>query len=290
MYISKNNYIRVSGTADTFRIKIQNLPICKNYYFESIKAAEDIESLRQGKLYILYSGGIDSEYVVALFHRLKINFTPVIVRFIKDLNNHDVEYALKFCESKNLQPIIIDIDFAKFVTQGKMFDLSIAMKSSIPHYATTAYAILQLDGTIICADGEPYISYTPESNQWAVTIYQYDYSLVNLFKDHNIFGTPHFNRYTPGMMRSFLEDERMLDLANNKVYGKLGSNSSKFLIYNRYSNFNLEERQKYHGLEKVEKTKIFQDDSFKELKKQGQCWNGIWKKEYFKFIKEKFKK
>jgi hypothetical protein len=288
MYITKNNYIKPIGTAGTFRIEIKGLSPCENYYLESIKAAKEIESLRQGRLYIFYSGGVDSEYVVALFYSLKINFTPVIIRFTKKLNKHDVDYALEFCKSINLQPIIIDIDFAKFVKQGKMFDLSLSMKSSIPHYSTTAYGILQLDGTIICAGFEPYIGYIPMSNQWAVKIYQYEFSLVNLFKDHNIIGTPYFNGYTSGMMRSFLEDNRMVDLASNKVYGKLGSHSSKFLIYNRHSNFNLKERQKYHGLEKVEKTKIFQDDSFKELEKQGQCWNGVWEKEYFQFIKEKF--
>jgi hypothetical protein len=280
------NYIQEIGNGDTFDICLNTLPKkFKNYFEESLIATEIIESSKIGKLYIMYSGGVDSEYALNLFLYKKIPIQPVIVKFLPDYNLHDISYALKFCEKHKLDPLIIDIDYDDFVKSGKMLEYAKMMKSAIPHYTTTAYAISKLNGTIICGDGEPYITKN-QDNTWDIFIYEYDYSLTNFYKHNNIYGVVHFNRYTPEMMRSFLEDSRIKDLANNKVPGKLGSNSSKYLIYNRDSNFNMEQRQKYNGLEIIETKEIKNHESFEELKKLGNHWNGFYKKNYFQFLKE----
>ncbi len=101
---------------------------------------------------------------------------------------------------------------------------------------------------------------------------------------NNIIGTPHFNRYTPEMMRTFLEDPRIKELASNQVPGKLGSDSSKYIIYNRHNQFDLKERPKYHGYEQIEKMDIFQHESFKELSEIGKQWDGSWSMNYENFL------
>lgn len=283
---SKNNFILSSGNGNNFTVNINSFPInFSNYFIESCIAAEEIYSAKQGKFYILYSGGIDSEYALSVFLHLKMDVTPVIINLNPNYNNFDTVYAIDFCNKHNLKPLIINLDFNKFVKSGKFLEVSKICKSEIHHMAATAYVAGTIDGTILLGAGEPYIK-LKENNEWNVEIYQYDYAIENYFLKKGIHGVAQFNSYTLEMVMSYLSDNRIVELANNLVPGKLGSNSSKFIIYNRHSKFNLEERPKYHGYEKIEKSKIFQHDDFQELKTIGKEWNGIYSKNYFEFMKE----
>lgn len=285
MQISKNNYIKAAGAGSTFNVLIDSLPIkFDNYFVESCNAAEEIYSRRQGKLYLLYSGGIDSEYALKIFLHLKMDVVPVVINLNPKYNDFDTAYAIKFCNKNKIEPLVINLDFDQFVKSGKFLEVSKICRSEIFHRAATAYVAGQLDGTVLLGDGEPYIK--KNNDHWNIEIYEHDYAVWNYFVATGIYGTTHFNRYTPEMLLSFFADERMIELANNKVPGKLSSNSSKFIIYNRHSNFNLEERPKYHGYEKIETSEIFQHDSFQELAIIGKEWNGIYSTNYFEFMKQ----
>jgi len=280
------NYIRASGNNKYFKIEIDPITYkSTDYYKESVIAAQMVEANKSGQLHLMYSGGVDSEYALSVFLNQKIDIIPVIVRLSSSYNKHDIDYALSFCEQKNIQPLIIDIDYDNFVTSGKMIDLAIEMKSSLPHYTTTAYAASQLDGTVICGDGEPHLAKNNDSS-WDICIYEFEYSLTNFFQSRKINGVVHFNRYTPQMFRSYLTDARMQDLAKNAVVGKLGSHSSKWIIYNRNGGLDLKERPKFHGFERIEKSPIKQHESFSELEKIGKQWDGVWRCEYHALVKD----
>jgi hypothetical protein len=270
---------------DTFTLSFNPLPAqYKNYYVESCKAAQEVYDLKQGKLHMLYSGGVDSEYALSIFLSLGMDITPVIINLNPNYNDFDIKYAIDFCNKKNITPLMINLDFDQFVKSGKFLEVSKTCRSALYHRAATAYVSETLSGTVLHGEGEPYIK--KNNDGWDVEIYEHDYAIWNYFVAKGIHGTTHFNRYTPEMFLSFLSDSRMVDLANDAVPGKLGSNSSKFIIYNRDSNFNLEERPKYHGYEKIEKSEIFQHDAFHELEILGKQWNGVYSKNYFEFMKQ----
>lgn len=258
MNLLKDNYLKLLTAP--FSLTFDPLPkFTKNFYAESITAAEIIYAQKQGQLYLMYSGGLDSEYTLSLFLSLGMNITPVIIRLCPDYNIHETQYAFDYCASKNITPIIIDIDFDHFVKSGKMLELATQMKIGIYHYSAIAHSILNLDGTIIMGDGEPYIK--NRNNSWFVEIYNYEFGIGNFFKQNNILGTPYFLRYTKEMMISFLKHDIIKDLASNKIVGKLGSNSSKIYVYND-SGFNLKPRQKLHGYEVIETSEIFKHEDF----------------------------
>lgn len=283
--LAKDNYIRAIGHGENFVIEVDELKKTSlNYFQESCEAAKEIEATKQGNLYLMYSGGVDSEYALNVFLSLGIKITPVIVKLNPDYNNFDISYAYRFCLEKNIDPITVDIDYDQFVISGKMLETAKIIKSEVYHYTTTAYAIGQLDGTVICGDGEPYIKKNESTGGWDVTIYEYDYALPNFYKIYNIPGTAHFNRYTPGMMRSFLESQRIKQLASNKITGKLGSHSSKFVIYNQFNDFNIVKRPKFHGYETIDLNKIKEHEDFFELAEIGKHWNGIWSEDYDTFM------
>ena len=156
MNFLKNNYLRTSGSGTTFCAEIDP-PKNKNANFHttSIDVAEQVYQSRQGKLYLMYSGGIDSEYILNLFLSLGIDIVPVIIRLTPYYNDHDVKYAFDFCESKKLKPIIIDLDFDDFVKSGKIVDIANEFKIGAYQLPSTFSCLDQLDGTVVMGSHGP---------------------------------------------------------------------------------------------------------------------------------------
>jgi len=59
-------------------------------------------------IYIAFSGGADSDFVVRCFHRCGIPFTPIIVR--TSGNTKELSYAFATCDELNLKPVIIELN------------------------------------------------------------------------------------------------------------------------------------------------------------------------------------
>lgn len=283
----KSNYLQQSGHGTDFTIRVGELPKrFDNYYVESCRAAEYIYANKIGKLHLLYSGGVDSEYALNIFHHLGMEVVPVIIKLNPGYNDHDTQYAFDFCQSKGLTPKVIDIDFDHFVSSGQFIDTIKKIKTSKYQYTLTAHVSGMLDGTVLNGDGEAFIRKRDNSNEWDIVVFEFDYSVVNYMESLGMSGTAHFNSYTPEMFLSFLADRRIEQLAGNKVPGKLTSTSSKIFVYNRHSNFNLVERPKYHGYEKIEHSKIFNHEAFKEAEQLAKLYNGEWAVEYFSFMEQ----
>jgi len=284
----KNNYVKTSGHGKDFFVTFDKLPSkFNNYYIESCRAAEEIYSLKQGKIHILYSGGIDSEYCLNIFLSMGIDVIPVIIKLNPGYNKHDIDYAFKFCQSKNIKPLIIDIDFLNFIESGKLVEITHEIKASTFGRAPIAYAAGLLDGTVILGDGQPYIQLNKKDNIWYMIEKEHDFSIYNYFIKHNIHGTAHFNRFTPEMFASFMTDQRMVELTSNQAQGKSSNNTSRDVIYNRHSRFNLEVRPKYHGFEFIHLYPEIRKNEkiFKDLTEFGKQYEGIFSVSYQEFMK-----
>jgi hypothetical protein len=283
----KNNYLRPIGHGQDFTIEIDPLPSkFNNLYVESCRAAEELYDLKQGKVHIMYSGGIDSEHCLSVFLSLGMDVTPVIIRLNPGYNDHDTKFAFKFCREKNLNPLVIGIDYDDFVESGKLLRISQEMKSSTFGRAHVAYAASMLDGTVILGDGEPYLELDKRDNTWYMIEEEHDFSIYNYFKIKGIHGTAHFNRFTPGMFAAHMLDPIMTELVNNQHNGRLSNNGSRHIVYNRHSNFNLMPRYKFHGFEYRHQYKIFSHPAFAEIHETCQSYNGHIALNYHNFIKQ----
>jgi hypothetical protein len=283
--IVKNNYLKVNGSGSTWTCHFDPFPKqFGNLFEESCLAIEEVYSLRQGKVYLLYGGGIDGEYNLAVFRHLGMEVIPVIIQLNPGYNKHDTDYAFNYCKQYNIDPIVVDIDFDQFVKSGLMLDYAKKYRSEIYHYTPIMHAISKLDGTVIMGDNQPYICKNVETGKWNYQLYEYDYSMVNYYEENRIHGTPHLGGWTSGINAAWLTDPVMAGLANNLYPGKLGLMSSKHKVYNAYSNFNLEVRTKYHGWELIEQSEIFKHESFKELEEFGKTCNGYFSEDYFEFV------
>jgi hypothetical protein len=280
-----DNYLRWSGQGDSWKLEMDkpSRPV-KTFYEETIIAAEMLWANKTGELNILYSGGLDSEFILSVFLDLGMKVNPIIMSIEPDLNRHDILYAIDFCQTRNIDYTVIDVNLQKLLDSGEY--LSIAKNSGCPTYQriTTMWLAQQVDGTVITGDCPPIMR--KRDNMW----YNYDeeglYSFTRCWEHYGILGTPLFGNYTTEMVHAFLFDPIMIELGNNRIAGKTASNSTKHLVYNRNNNFNLKPRIKYHGWEFIEQQPIFWHDTMREMEKLKATYTGeVWWP-YLEYLKE----
>ena len=81
-----------------------------------IQASDDVaKELHQtyGKIFVAMSGGIDSEYVANTFLRNQIPIQPIIFK-AEDLNELDVWWAIEWCKTNNIEPVVIKQSIKQF--------------------------------------------------------------------------------------------------------------------------------------------------------------------------------
>lgn len=286
MNFLKDNYLRTSGSGTTFRAEIDS-PTDKNANFHAtcIAVAEQVYQSREGKLYLMYSGGVDSEYILNLFLSLGITIIPVIIRLTPHYNDHDVKYAFDFCQSKKLKPIVIDLDFNDFVRSGRIVDIAEKFKIGAYQLPSTFSCLDQLDGTVVMGShGPPHMTLDQKTNIWMVDEIEPLHTVLQYFEKNNINGCPYFLVHTPEQYLSFLQHPIMQNLANHKFPGKLGNNSTKGLVFNDVSGFNMPSRHKYTGYENIESSEIFNHPNLKIFEKFKQQWWGVYSEPYHDLI------
>jgi hypothetical protein len=280
--LTHKNYIRGSGTGLSWSVEIDPVsrPI-KSYYEETVIAAEMIWAEKKSPLYLCYSGGLDSEYVLNVFLQLGMAIQPVIMR--TQYNQPEIEYAFKFCNERNINPTIIDLDYDKFVESGQFLEIANETKCAAYQYIANMWLTSQIDGTVITGDSDPHL-FLGQNNNWYMDEWEPTYRQFDYFKKHNIEGTPFFVSYTPEQLLSFIVDPTMQRLVNNEIPGKKGSYSSKVHVYNNQNKFVLEQRTKLTGYELVETSPIFNHPDMRLVNSWKQTMWGKSNFEYYSLV------
>jgi hypothetical protein len=156
MIISENNWINDNITESRlisdYDVKF-NLYSFKPLDFHTAAEQAAIKiSKKYQNLYVGLSGGIDSEYVLVCFHKLKIPIIPLII--LCEGNEQESKYAFKMCEKLNIIPKVI------ICSTDKILDICINFISKKIngigfHSATRAYAanyVKDNNGTLVCGD------------------------------------------------------------------------------------------------------------------------------------------
>ena len=274
MDLVKNNYVTPTGTGSTWRLNFSPATRPVRPYWEEInEMAEYMYANKTGKIYLLYSGGMDSEFCFNLFLQKGFNFTPVLIKLNSDY--------------KGIRPLIYDVDFDHFVKSGKIVEVAESMQCAGYQIPTTMHVASQLDGFIVMGDCPPYISPDPQTKIWSFLEVEYVWSILKYFKNNNVEGCPWFLTWSPELLLSYLTDPIFVDLANNRLPGKLGSNTSKVQVYNRGNNFKIVNRTKYTGYEHIETHEIFEHSNLKIFKEQLMLkWGGLYKEDYFSLVEK----
>jgi hypothetical protein len=295
MELTKNNYLYGTGHGDTWHVNIDP-PVrkIKTYFEETLDAVEYVYANKTGKFQVLYSGGLDSQYVCEVLLYLGIDFDPIIIE-LKDsnkeiLNMHDIKYAYEFCEFKNIKPIVYDLNFEKFIETGKNVEIATSVTCCSFALPATMYVASQLDGFTLLGNDPPYLR--NENGSWFLEELEYIHGLLRFWKKFNLNGCPFLLSYTPEMMLSFLLDPIIVKLGTGKCPGKKGSNSSKSQVFNNGSEFNMpvydfnkKERIKFTGYENIYKSKLMEHPNLTIFEEFKKTWNGEYLESYSDVLK-----
>ena len=287
MKFIKDNYLRVSGTGDSFRFEVDP-PKDRTIKFQDacISVANEVYSKKQGKLYLMYSGGVDSEYILELFLSLGMDVTPVIIRLKPNYNEHDIKYAIDFCESKKLKPIIYDIDYDNFVKSGKIIEVGESSRCGAYQLPATFHAVSQLDGTIVMGSHGPthITKFKTPDGKWVVDELEQLHSVLHHFDNNKIYGCPFFLAHTAEQYYSFLMHPINRDLAENKYLGWQNNNFMKWKMFSELSGFNIPERPKFTGYENIENSDIYKHQNIQWFDTVGSKWHGFYGVNFFDMI------
>jgi hypothetical protein len=280
----KNNYYRVSGTGDTFTVDIDSVSRnTKTYCEELILNSQEIYDNKEGELYCMYSGGIDSELVMEVFLSQGIKITPVIVKMDLGLNDHDLTWAEQYCNKKNIEPIIYNLDIKKFISSGEILNLAEFTKTSTYQYLSSIKAALSLDGTVLTGQDEPYIGLDQSTNTWYFEEKERWCAWARLYESNHLTGTSCFLSWSSETLLSFMLDPQIVKLGNNQLPGKLGTYSSRKYVYGRM--FPMPERTKYTGWELVEKDEIFHHENMRAVLDLEFIHSGEYNIEYNELVR-----
>jgi hypothetical protein len=249
-----NDYFVGQGTGDSWSISLkpcQRTP--KTFHEELLTNAEIIRSLSSRPIYLMYSGGLDSEYVLDIFLSLKIPITPVIIK-LSNYNTYDVDFAVKYCEGKSITPVIIDIDFDHFVTSGKFLEIATSVDCIAYQYPSTFYAAGKLDGIILKGSDEPH--FAKIDNDWMFDEMERIYTVARWYEKYNIEGTPAFLNWSAETLLAFMNDPAVTALFKGKWPSRTGTNFLKPTIWSRVNQ--LTPRDKKDGFELIRQSPIFQ--------------------------------
>jgi len=198
--ITKNNWC-TSNLNDRFKNKNSKFEVYLNpQQFQKIDfniACEEaaVEIYQKYKtLYLAFSGGMDSDYILGLFHRLNIPITPIIICYGNEKEN---QYAYKTCKELKITPMVIRPTTEEFI---KTFYEEIYLKyNGVGIHSTQVYFAHRVikNGTLITGnhimgDGHEIINETEFANS-----NEYDYYIPD---------TIDFLMYSPEITYAIIEN------------------------------------------------------------------------------------
>ncbi len=211
-------------------------------------------------LWVLFSGGLDSEVVLQAFLFAGIPVRAAITRFAGDLNRHDIGYAIKFCETHQIGYRLLDLDIERFIASGEAMDYAVRTHCVQPQLLHTMWAMDQVDGYPILGSGECYLERRVDetiapgrpgsgAGVWEMLEKERIASWYRHLLARERPGCAGFFQYDPGNMLAFLRDRLVIALCHDRIAGAKDSSAIKPVIYRQH--FLLEPRPKFHGFENV---------------------------------------
>lgn len=112
----------------------------KDFLSVSVQSAKEIsEAAKQvdKSVVLLYSGGLDSEFMVRVFMEAGIDFECVTFRMTNGSNEYEMGFVEKFQKQfPQVKITVVDLDFEQLWSSQELFDIAFASKRSSPQILT----------------------------------------------------------------------------------------------------------------------------------------------------------
>jgi len=253
----------------------------ESFHHECLSTARLIASQTRKTIWILFSGGIDSEIVAQSFHQAGIPFQIAILRFADGLNLHDIEWAIEACDKNKWPKTFFDLNVEKF-WQKDLLLYALPTRCVSPQLAVTMWLMDQVDGFPVLGSGECLLTRSNKNSyDWALSEKEKVASWYRFLNFRNKSGCAGFFQHTPEIMLSALKDPFLttwlLDPQNYDL-------SNSVIKHHFYSNhFQIAKREKYTGFEKLAQSDSYYRAILKELMPN---YDRVYKTEYFELIRK----
>jgi hypothetical protein len=239
---------------------------------ECIRAAKLIAQKTKDDIWLFYSGGIDSEFMLYCFLKAGVKFKIAILEFKGDLNIYDVSRAKDFCDSNGLKYYLFTLDVVKWWEEN-------LLKYAIPHQCISPqipvmwWLMEQIDGHPVLGVGNQ--TYRKDLNDGIFYLWEGEkvQSHSRYLIANNRPGVHGFFRYTPEQMLSFLLFKTNMMLFSYSEQMDLISNLQlciKAPVYTHY--FPMKYREKCNGFEKIQELNDYWSDMLHTLMPASYGW------------------
>jgi hypothetical protein len=224
------------------------------------KAALKIQQNSEGKqIYLLLSGGADSEVAARSFIDAGVPFIAAILKYKTSssdlvLNSEETKYADELCEQYNIPKKEFVLNPEKFWNSDEYQEIVDISQTRSPQLACTMWLAKQLDGYVVLGQGEPYIY--RQFGEWWFREREFIVSWYKFWMFAGIAGAPGFHQYTPEQILAYLTDPLVVELINDttisNIAGPVSNADIKHALYQKhYPESNLDSRKKYTGFENL---------------------------------------
>jgi hypothetical protein len=224
------------------------------------RAALKIQQNSKGMpIYLLLSGGADSEVAARSFIDAGVHFIAAILKYKKIgndsiLNFEEVKYADEFCDEYSIPKKEFVLYPEEFWNSNEYKDIVSISQTVSPQLACTMWLAKQLEGFVVLGQGEPYIY--RQFGQWWFREREMIVSWYKFWMFLEIFGAPGFHQYTPEQILAYLTDPLVTELIKNDAPSAtpnpLSNSDIKHVLYKmHYPESSLDSREKYTGFENL---------------------------------------
>lgn len=275
--LSKDNHMKIGYNKKSFSYRINlydkffvsygtigSVPI--SFRQACIDSAVEISNICQSlnKIpLVMYSGGIDSELIIAAFLESKRDFSVAHVKYTPNFNNHETYYVEQFSKKHDLDLHYFDVDPIEYFTNRNNFDQAVRDNANlIETQLMTSITPMIKDRYFPISDSPGVAMFRTEKDvskksKW----YWKDYEHLSAYFFHcmkeNMPACPSFYHWSPEIILAFLLDPLVIQVVNNDIEGKITMRTTSSKIYNtafpEYGPFN---RPKYNGFEKLPRDMI----------------------------------
>lgn len=210
-------------------------------------------------IYLLLSGGADSEVAARSFIDAGVEFTAAILKYKevasdKILNHEETKYADLICEQYRIPKKEFIMYPEKFWNTDEYKEITSISQTLSPQLACTMWLAKQLNGYVVLGQGEPFIY--RQFGKWWFRERELVVSWYKFWMFAGIVGAPGFHQYTPEQMLAYLTDPLTVELVNNTATAPtpnpLSNADIKHILYQKhYPESMLDSRKKYTGFENL---------------------------------------
>ena len=203
---------RVNGYCD-FDFQITPYKFTPKPFLESCKEQASTLSKSYDKLYVTYSGGLDSELVLKVFHEQNLPIIPILVE--TPYNQEEANWAKDFCNQRNIRLEILSYTSNQFIDELKKRTIDIGLPillGGLPNIV--ADYVKDRSGYLLTGYGDPF---SPNRNA-PLEFSEWDYYL-SVYDDYHPAA---FFNYSLEVLYSMVKDiDYTVDLqtAKSKLYG-----------------------------------------------------------------------